>query len=177
MNGKQDEIREQQADKRDQVKTDGAFMDNAQRDDAPHHQKERRKPKHRGQREVESRIEQIELRSRRLIDGKERMDEHQEEDRRQQERIEGGLHRQQVHHQQKDHRAQRVHLADELVGGQDGVKENRLKSHQQHGEDQHEGRPEVEEVGQQIVKRRYGATQRWVNVSSDERGNPKRDEQ
>ena len=177
MNGKQDEIREQQADKRDQVKADGAFMDDAQRDDAPQHQQKRRKPKHRGQREVDTRIEQIELRPRRLIDGKERVDEHQQEDRRQQERIEGGLHRKQVHHQQEDHRTQRVYLADKLIGCQDRVEENRLKSHQQHGENQHKGWPKVEEIGQQIVKRRYGATQRWVNVSSDERGNPQRDEQ
>lgn len=105
-------------------------MEDAQRDDAPYRQQQRWEPAHRGKRDEKARIEQIQLWLRRLIDRKNGVDKHHQEQRGQQERIEGGLHRKQVHHQEEDHSAQDIHLVDDLVGGQDRVEKQGLESHE-----------------------------------------------
>ena len=79
MNREIDEIREQQADERNQMQPQRSFMDDAQRDDAPCHQQQRREPAHRGNRDIKARIEQVQFRPRRLIDGKNGVDKHHQE--------------------------------------------------------------------------------------------------
>ena len=112
-----------------------------------------------------------------LVDGEHRMDEHQQEHRREQEGIERGLHRQQVHHQEESHRTQRVDPTDNLVGSQYGVEEHGLETHQQHGEDQHGRWPEIEDACHKVIKRGNTGAVGCIDIACDERGNPQHDDE
>lgn len=148
---KEKEIWQKQPDKGNQMQSQRALVNDGQSYNAPYCKQQRRKPTHRGKGNVKPGIEDVQLRTRRLVNGKHRVDEHQLEHRREQKGIKGGLHRQQVQHQQKRHSTQSVHLANDLVGSQNGVEKHRLESHQQHGKHQHGWRPEVKDIGHQVI--------------------------